>query len=260
MSGNDTSAKNTVLVTGGTGNLGALVVERLRDAGHEARVLSRHSPDHPVDLRDGSGLDAAMAGAQVVVHCASTPRGGDDVAAGHLVEAARRAGTVTNLVYISIVGVDVVPFGYYEMKLKVEHILERSGLGVTILRTTQFHDLVAQVVGAAAKLPLVPLPSGVRVQPIAVEEVAARMAELAVPAPAGRVADMGGPEIRTLPELGRAYLEATGRRRRVVPLPLAGKAYAGFKRGGNLAPGHAVGKVTFAEFLARRAARDGRRP
>ncbi|MFD9337473.1 SDR family oxidoreductase [Streptomyces sp. NPDC060028] len=251
------SSENTVLVTGGTGNLGALVVTRLRDAGHEVRVLSRHAPHYPVDLRDGSGLDAAMAGAQVVVHCASTPRGGDDVAAGHLVEAARRAGTVTNILYISIVGVDVVPVGYYRMKLKVERILERSGLGVTILRTTQFHDLVAQVVGAVSKLPVAPLPNGVRVQPIAVEEVADRMAELAVPVPAGRVADMGGPEIHTLPELGRAYLTAIGRRRRVVPLPLAGKAYAGLKRGGNLTPAHAVGKVTFAEFLARRAA-DGR--
>ncbi|MGW0394482.1 SDR family oxidoreductase [Streptomyces sp. NPDC003042] len=243
---------STILVTGGTGNLGALVVDRLRDRGHEVRVLSRHAAEYPVDLRDGSGLDAAMAGAQVVVHCASSPRGGDDVAAGHLIEAARRAGTVTNIVYISIVGVDVVPFGYYETKRTVERLLEESGLGVTILRTTQFHDLVAQVVGMAAKLPVVPLPSGVRVQPIAAREVADRLVELAVPAPAGRVPDMGGPEIHTLRELGRAYLAASGRRRRVVALPLAGKAYAGFKRGGNLAPSHAVGRTTFAQFLAAR--------
>lgn len=246
---------STILVTGGTGTLGVLVVARLRAAGHEVRVLSRHAPDHPVDLRDGSGLDAAMAGVEVVVHCASNTRGagkGDDVAARHLIGAARRAGTVTNIVYISIVGVDVVPFPYYRTKLKVERLLEQSGLGVTILRTTQFHDLVAQVVGMAAKLPVVPLPSGVRVQPIAVGEVADRLAELAVPTPSGRVPDMGGPEIRTLPELARAYLSASGRRRRVIPLPLAGKAYAGFKRGGNLTPSHAVGRVTFAQFLAER--------
>ncbi|EFL14008.1 SDR family oxidoreductase [Streptomyces sp. C] len=243
---------STILVTGGTGNLGALVVARLRDRGHEVRTLSRSSAEYPVDLRDGSGLDAAMAGAEVVVHCASSPRGGDDAAAGHLIGAARRAGTVTNVVYISIVGVDVVPFGYYRTKLRVERMLEESGLGVTVLRTTQFHDLVAQVTAAAAKLPLVPLPKGVRVQPIAVEEVADRLAELAVPAPAGRVADMGGPEVRTLQEWARAYLAATGSRRRVVTLPLAGKAYAGFRRGGNLAPAQAVGRTTFGEFLERR--------
>ncbi|MCY0929843.1 NAD(P)H-binding protein [Streptomyces sp. H27-H1] len=244
-----------ILVTGGTGNLGALVVARLREAGREeVRVLSRHAPDYPVDLLNGAGLDAAMAGTEVVVHCATATRGGDEVAAGHLIEAARRAGTVRNIVYISIVGVDEVPLGYYRSKLAVERLLEASGLGVTILRTTQFHDLVARVSGSAAKLPVVLLPKGVRVQPIAAEEVAARLAELAVPVPAGRVPDMGGPETHTLTDLGRAYLAATGRRRRVVALPLAGRAYAGFKRGGNLAPAHAVGKVTFAEFLARRAA------
>ncbi|MFE6838221.1 SDR family oxidoreductase [Streptomyces sp. NPDC057705] len=246
---------STILVTGGTGTLGTLVVSRLREADHEVRVLSRHAPEHPVDLRDGSGLDAAMAGAEVVVHCASDTRRagkGDEVAARHLIDAARRAGTVGNIVYISIVGVDVVPLGYYKAKLRVERMLEGSGLGVTILRTTQFHDLVAQVTDAVAKLPVVPLPKGVPVQPIAVEEVADRLADLAVPAPAGRVPDMGGPQIRRLTDLARTYLEATGRRGRVVAVPLAGRTYAAFRRGGHLTPSHAVGKVTFADFLAGR--------
>lgn len=145
-----------------------------------------------------------MAGVEVVVHCASSPRGGDDVAAGHLIEAARRAGTVTNIVYISIVGVDVVPYGYYVTKLKVERMLEESGLGLTILRTTQFHDLVARVVDVMGKLPVVPVPKGVRMQPISVGEVADRLAELAVPVPAGRVPDMGGPEIHSLSDLARS--------------------------------------------------------
>ncbi|MDX3540954.1 NAD(P)H-binding protein, partial [Streptomyces sp. MB09-01] len=244
---------STILVTGGTGTLGTLVVSRLREAGHEVRALSRHAPEHPVDLQDGSGLDAAMAGAEVVVHCASDTRRagkGDGAAAEHLIDAARRAGTVGNIVYISIVGVDVVPLGYYKAKLRVERMLEGSGLGVTILRTTQFHDLVAQVTDAAAKLPVVPMPRGVPVQPIAVEEVADRLAGLAVPTPAGRVPDMGGPQIRRLTDLARTYLEATGRRGRVVPVPLAGRTYAAFRRGSHLAPSHAVGKGTFAEFLA----------
>ncbi|MER6254859.1 SDR family oxidoreductase [Streptomyces sp. NPDC001584] len=248
---------STILVTGGTGTLGVLVVDRLRNAGHEVRALSRHAPDYPVDLLDGSGLDAALAGVEVIVHCASNTRAGgkdDDTATRRLIDAARRAGTVTNLVYISIVGVDVVPLGYYRTKLKVERLLEASGLGLTILRTTQFHDLVAQLVDTAAKLPLVPvpMPGGVRVQPIAVGEVADRLAELAVPTPSGRVPDMGGPEIHTLPDLARTYLTATGRHRRVIPVPLAGKAYAGFKRGGHLTPSHAVGHLTFAQFAAGR--------
>src|SRR5437879_4637783 len=82
-----------ILVTGGTGTLGRRVTERLRARGHEVRVLSRHTQPYAVDLREGgSGLDAAVEGADVIVHCASSPRGGDEKAAGHLIEAARRAG------------------------------------------------------------------------------------------------------------------------------------------------------------------------
>ncbi|MFE2154079.1 SDR family oxidoreductase [Streptomyces lavendulae] len=248
---------STIVVTGGTGTLGTPLAARLREEAHEVRVLSRHSEHHPVDLRDGRGLDAALAGAEVLVHCASSPRGGDLEAARHLIGAVRRAGTVRNLVYISIVGVDVVPLGYYRTKLAVERLLEGSGLGVTILRTTQFHDLVARVVATSAKLPVVLLPRGVRVQPIAVGEVAERLAELATPHPSGRVPDMGGPEVRALTDWARTWLAATGGRRRVVGVPLAGRTYAAFLRGGHLAPDRAVGRGTFAQFLeGRTAARD----
>ncbi|NEB78568.1 NAD(P)H-binding protein [Streptomyces sp. SID14478] len=242
----------TILVTGGTGTLGRLVTQRLRGEGHEVRVLSRHSEPYAVDLRRGGPtLDRAVDGVDALVHCASTPRGGDEQAARNLVEAAQRAA-VPHLVYISIVGVDRVPFGYYEAKHAVEKIVEGSGLGWTVLRTTQFHDLVLQVLEAFAKLPVMPLPAGVRDQPIEVAEVADRLAELALGSPAGRVADMGGPEVRTFADLARTYLKATGKRRPVLSVPLAGKAYRAFREGGHLAPGQAVGKGTFEEYLARR--------
>ncbi|MFE0105980.1 SDR family oxidoreductase [Streptomyces sp. NPDC059009] len=241
----------TILVTGGTGTLGRLVTERLRLQGHEVRVLSRHAQPYAVDLREGTGLDAAVAGVDTVVHCASSPRGGDEQAARNLIAAAREAG-VPHLLYISIVGVDRVPMGYYRSKLAVEKLIEESGLGWTVLRTTQFHDLVATVFGALAKSPVLLYPAGVSDQPIAVAEVADRLAELAVAAPAGRVADLGGPEVRTFRELAQAYLRATGRRRPLVPLRLAGAAYRGFRAGGHLTPERAVGQGTFEEFLAER--------
>ncbi|MFI2372097.1 SDR family oxidoreductase [Streptomyces sp. NPDC018833] len=260
----------TILVTGGTGTLGRLVTERLRagdsteaggsGGGHEVRVLSRHSRPYAVDLREGTGLAAAAAGVDTVVHCATSPRGGDEQAARHLIEAARRAG-VRHLVYISIVGVDQVPLGYYRTKLAVERLVEESGLGWTVLRTTQFHDLVLQVLRSSAKLPVMLLPAGVADQPIEATEVAARLAELATGAPAmgvppaggwGRVPDMGGPEVRTFPELARAYLRASGRRRPLLNVRLAGKAYRGFRAGGHLTPERAVGTVTFEQFLSDR--------
>lgn len=185
------------------------------------------------------------------MHCATSPRGGDDKAAGQLIEAAQRAG-VPHLVYISIVGVDRLPLGYYQVKHRIERMVEESGLGWTVLRTTQFHDLVLKGIGAVARLPVLPLPSGVRIQPIDSGEVAVRLAEPAHSGPAGRVPDMGGPEIRELPDLARAFLRATGRSRPVLPVRLAGKAYAGYRRGEHLAPEQAVGRTTFEEFLARR--------
>lgn len=261
---------NSILVTGGTGTLGSLVSARLRERGRDVRVLSRHSPSYAVDLRDGTGLDAAVDGVDAIVHCASMPRGGDDRAAARLLAAARRA-RVPHLVYISIVGVDRLPLGYYGMKHKVERMIEaalcpqapggltgeskeegESGPGWTILRTTQFHDLVLRLVEGAARLPVLPLPSEVSVQPIDAGEVADRLAGLATGAPAGRVEDMGGPQIRPVADLARAYLRARGLRRAVVPVRLAGKAYAGYRSGAHLTPEHAVGKVTFEQFLERR--------
>ncbi|MFJ8108474.1 SDR family oxidoreductase [Streptomyces sp. NPDC096132] len=243
----------TILVTGGTGTLGRLVTARLRADGHEVRVLSRHSRPYAVDLRKGGPeLDTALAGVDTVVHCASTPRGGDEQAAAHLIGAARTAG-VRHLVHISIVGVDRVPFGYYEAKLAVEKLVEESGLGWTVLRATQFHDLLLQVFEGLAKVPVMFLPAGVSDQPVEVAEVAGRLAELAKGAPAGHVEDMAGPEVRTFESLAHAYLKASGKRRRVVHVPLWGAAYRAFREGGHLAPERAVGKGTFEEYLTRRS-------
>ncbi|WP_031174447.1 SDR family oxidoreductase [Streptomyces durhamensis] len=242
----------TILVTGGTGTLGRCVTARLRADGHEVRVLSRHARPYAVDLRlGGSGLDAALAGVETVVHCASSPRGGDEEAAEQLIAAARRAG-VGHLVYISIVGVDRVPLGYYKSKLAVERQIETSGLGWTVLRATQFHDLLVSVLGGLAKAPVLLVPAGVQDQPVEVEEVADRLAGLALAPPAGRVADMGGPEVRTLESLARSYLRATGRRRAVGRVPLFGGTYRAARAGGLLAPEQAVGKTTFEEYLGRR--------
>lgn len=174
------------------------VVTRLRADGHDVRVLTRHTPPYAVDLREGDdGLERALDGTGTVVHCATSARGGDEQAARNLIAAARRAG-VAHLVYISIVGVDRVPFPYYRTKLAVERQFEDSGTGWTVLRATQFHDLLFRLFQGLSKSPVMPLPARVKDQPVEVREVAHRLAELARGAPAGRVDDMGGPEVRTM--------------------------------------------------------------
>lgn len=244
----------TILVTGGTGTLGRQVVDRLRTDGHNVRALSRSSQPYAVDLRDDDSraLDEALRGVDVVVHCASSARGGDDRAAAHLVESSVRAG-IPHLVYISVVGGDRLPLGYYRTKRIVERMIEDSGLGWTILRTTQFHDAVLRMLEGATKLPVATLlPARVSLQPIGSAEVASRLADLATRPPAGRVPDLGGPEVRTLEDLAEAYLRSTGGKRRLLAMPLFGKAYAGYRRGDQLAPERAVGRETFEDFLATR--------
>ena len=249
----------TILVTGGTGTLGRVLVPRLSALRHDVRVLSRRPqppPGSPTghawftgDLRTGEGIDAALAGADAVVHCATSQRG-EQAAAGNLIAAASRTGR-PHLIYISIVGVDKVPLFYYKHKLASEALISGSGLPWTILRATQFHDLILTFCQSLARLPVMPVP-GISVQPVDVREVAGRLAELATSQPAGRVPDLAGPQVRPMTGLARSYLEASGRRRPLLPVRLPGSTFARIRGGGLLAPGRAAGGATFEEFLAER--------
>jgi uncharacterized protein YbjT (DUF2867 family) len=240
-----------ILVTGGTGTLGRVLVERLRARGAMPRVLSRKQGEGRVvgDLATGDGLDVALAGARTILHLASSPEG-DAAAAASLIDAARRAGTEPHLVFISIVGIDRIPLPYYRAKLEVERLVEASGLPWTVLRATQFPDLLVSLFGVLARSPVLPVAKGVAFQPVDVHDVAQRLVELASGPPRGRVADMGGPEVLPMDDLARRWLAATGRRRPVLPLPIPGAIGKALRAGANLTPEHAAGSITFERYLA----------
>ncbi|HVV12238.1 SDR family oxidoreductase [Amycolatopsis sp.] len=249
MSTGGTTTK-PILVTGGTGTLGRALVPRLREAGHDVRVLSRRpGTGYTGDLLTGSGLAAALDGAEVVVHCATTLGKRDLPATRRLLDAA--AGT-THFLYVSVVGIDDFPLPYYRTKKAVEELVAASGLPYTIQRATQFHELVATLFSGQRWLPALFVPAGVRVQPVSTADVAERLAELVAGNPAGRAPDLGGPEVRPVAGLARSYLSATGRRRPIVPVRLPGKAFRAYQAGRHLAPGHADGRVTFEDFLMER--------
>lgn len=245
-----------VLITGGTGVLGRALADRLADRA-DVRVLSRREglPTGSVrgDLETGEGLAQALDGIDAIAHCASAAdyRHPDrDVVQTRRLLAARGDRPLT---YISIVGVDEIPFGYYRAKLASELAIAQSGAPWTVLRTTQFHDLVARFLKPAARPPVALVPD-LTIQPIDVGEVADRMADLVLGEPAGRVPDMGGPRVESVPDLMRTYLRITGLSRRVVKVPLAlpGRTAAGFRAGAHLTPEHADGRRTFEEYLADR--------
>jgi uncharacterized protein YbjT (DUF2867 family) len=246
-----------ILVTGGTGTLGQHVVSRLREAGRDVRVLSRRQRSGPDgiwfvtgDLATGEGLPSAVREVGTIVHCASRQRGDIDTTR-NLVRAAAEAGS-PHLVYISIVGVDRFPHGYFRSKLAAEGVVASSGLPWTTLRATQFYDLILGGARPLAKLPVIPVPADFMVQPVDSGEVATRLAELALGEPSGRVPDMAGPQILSFADLIRAYVRGAGLRPRpVVPVRMPGTRAI---QAGALCPerqtGITVGRRTWPEFLA----------
>jgi uncharacterized protein YbjT (DUF2867 family) len=254
------------LVTGGTGTLGRLVVPRLQDAGCDVRVLSRRSRDAMPgiefvagDLATGEGIQAAVDGAEIIVHCAGSARG-DDNKARHLVRAASRAGT-RHLAFISVVGADRIPitsaidramFGYFGSKLAAERVVADSGVPWTTLRATQFHDLILKVVRPIGRLPVLPVAAGFRFQPVDAGEVADRLVELALATPTGMLPDMAGPRVYEMAELTRGYLHARNKRRPMLPIWLPGKAARAIRAGANLPLEGALGRRTWEDFLAER--------
>jgi uncharacterized protein YbjT (DUF2867 family) len=245
-----------ILVTGGTGTIGSRVVPLLVEAGRPVRVLSRHpGPTSAAveqvegDTVTGRGLASACRGAVVVLHLAGGAKG-DDVAAGQVARAAS-AARVGHLILISVIGADRMPLGYFRAKAAAEREFAESGLPWTILRVAQLHDFVLPVVRSLARLPLLPAPAGVRFEPVARDEVAARLVNLALGAPAGRVPDLAGPEVLDLPQLAAAYAEVSGRRRRpALPIRLPGKIGLAYREGANLASAGAQrGTGTWRQLL-----------
>ncbi|MDS0476617.1 NAD(P)H-binding protein [Natrinema sp. 1APR25-10V2] len=248
------------LLTGATGTLGTALQPRLIDAGHDLLAASRSPPDHgddlewiAMDLVDGTGIREAVADVDVVVHAASAPQGDSEAVdvrgTERLLEAAADAG-VSNFVYVSIVGVDEIPYSYYEHKFAAERAVEASAVPSTIVRATQFHSFVAELLGMVSRSPIWPLPTAIRLQPIDVGEAADAIVDRATTDPAGRVPDIGGPEIRTVGDLARAYRDARALRRLIVRLPLPGETAAAFRAGDGLCPDRTVGTVTWNEWLA----------
>lgn len=256
-----------ILVTGGTGALGREVVTKLIEMGYTARIMSRRRQPTSLlpgtewaqaDMRNGQGVSEAVRDIDVIVHAASSfthTRQADVEGTRFLLEQAR-AASVSHVIYISIVGIDRIPYPYYRYKLAAEEVIERSGIPWSILRATQFHSLLDLVLRGATKVPLVmALPVDFKFQPVAPTEVANRLCESVASGPGGRLPDMAGPEVLALGQVANTWLAARGFHRALIPLPLPGKVARGFRLGYNTCPEcpeHVRGKITWAEWVRRK--------
>jgi uncharacterized protein YbjT (DUF2867 family) len=251
-----------IAVAGATGTVGRHVVAEAGGRGHEVVPLSRAAG---VDLTTGAGLAQRLTGVDAVVDVSNTQAQSRRAAeaffgavTGGLLHAERVAG-VRHHVALSIIGVDGVPSGYYAGKRLQERLLRESDQPWSLLRAGQFHEFGEQALGFVRVGPLSLVPV-MRSQPVAAREVALALVSLVEQGPSGRVADLAGPEVLSVPDMAREVSRARGLGRRVVPVRLPGAAGRGMRDGTLTAQGDptaTLGSTTFAQWLAEQAARPG---
>jgi uncharacterized protein YbjT (DUF2867 family) len=243
-----------IVVIGGRGRAGAHVVRHLLAHGHEAVPASRATG---VDAVTGEGLADVMVAAEVVVDVANASVWDDDAvwdffttSTRTLLASERDAGVGHHLA-LTIVGADRVPdSGYLRAKVAQEAEIEAGVIPYTILRTTQFFEFLAEIAEAGAEGDSVRLSNGL-MQPVAVNEVAATMAELAAGPPVRGRVELGGPEALAIDAWARRLFAATGDARTVVTDPRA-RYFGAELKGGELTPGDGarIGTTDFDSWFA----------
>src|ERR671932_309021 len=227
----------------------------LRQGGHEVVAAS---PNSGVNTITGEGLKEAVAGAQVVIDLANSPSFEDKAvleffeASGRNLLAAEAAAGVRHHVALSIVGTDRTPDnGYFRAKVAQEKLIEASGIPYTIIRATQFLEFLRAIADASADGDMVRLSPGL-FQPIAADDVAAIVADVALAAPRNGIVEIAGPERAPFNEIVARYLKAIGDPREVVRDPEA-RLYSGRVEERSLVPlGQArLGATRFEDWLRR---------
>src|ERR1700739_2265350 len=242
-----------IVVIGGTGLIGSKTVAILRQGGHEVVAAS---PNTGVNTITGEGVKEAVAGAQVVIDLANSPSFEDKAVleffetAGRSLFAAETAAGVRHHVALSIVGTDRTPEnGYFRAKVAQEKLIEASGIPYTIIRATQFLEFLGAIAASSADGNLVRLSPGL-FQPIAADDVAPVVAEVALAAPRNGIVEIAGPERAPFIEIVARYLKAVGDPREVVSDPEA-RYFGGRVEEHSLVPlGEArLGRIGLDEWL-----------
>lgn len=242
-----------IAVLGGTGTLGVLLVQELESRRHEVRSLSRNSLFYPVDLETGFGLDRAIAGCDVVVDASNAvwgKRSRDILVRGtrRLLDAEKSA-RVSHHVCISIIGCEKVPASYYKNKSRQEQIVREGVVPWSIVRATQFHELLAGAFSLAARWRLLPSPA-IPLQTVACIEVAGSVADIVESSPRYRQFTISGPQIVDMTDMARQWRAVTGRKVILMPIPLWGKLRRALREGVLTDPDPDIrGRVSFEEWL-----------
>ncbi len=243
-----------LVVIGGTGLIGSKTVAILRQGGHEVVAAS---PKTGVNTITGEGLKEAMAGAQVVIDLTNSPSFEDkavleffETSGRHLLPAEASAG-VRHHVALSIVGIDRSDIGVFRAKVAQERLIKASGIPYTIVRSTQFLEFLGTIANSSSDGNMVRLPPGL-LQPIAADDVAAIVADVALSVPRNGIVEIAGPERAPFNVIVARYLKAVGDPREVVRDPKA-RYFGGRLEERSLVPlGEALlGRIGLDEWLRR---------
>jgi len=244
-----------IVVIGGTGRIGSKTVTILRQGGHEVVAAS---PQNGINTITGEGLKQAMAGTQVVIDLANSPSFEDkavleffETSGQNLLAAEAAAGSIRHHLALSIVGIDRSDNGYFRAKVAQEKLIKASGMPYTIIRSTQFMEFLGGIAASSANGNIVRISPGL-FQPIAADDVAANVADVALAAPRNGIVEIAGPERAPFNEIVARYLKAVGDPRQVVSDPEA-KYFGGRVEQHSLVPlGEArLGRIGFDEWLRR---------
>ncbi len=255
-----------ILVAGGTGSLGTAIVQVLKTTDLQVRVQSHRAapalPDSDVewvlaDVTSGEGLADALNGVDTIVNCLGSYQKAyevDVLGVKRLAEMAKAAG-VSHFFHISIAGIDHVDYEFYRHKQAAEAHVINSGVPYSIQRVTQFHTFMFYLMSQSVQITpyLLPTVHDALFQPIDTRDVAAYTLPFILDRPAGRLADVGGPEILRIDEIARDFLAVRG-----VDAPLFMDAPQGFfpesalpalRRGLHTVPKHRYGQITWSAYI-----------
>ncbi|WP_433747619.1 SDR family oxidoreductase [Falsibacillus pallidus] len=250
-----------ILVTGGTGVLGSRFAALAKREGHQVFVASRNKPSSTevewtfLDLETGEGLSRALSGVEAVFHAATSPVKNTDqvdiAGTNLLLEECKKYG-VKHFIYPSIVGIDLIPMKYYKAKLAAEELIMNCGIPYTIVRMTQFHNLIDRMISTLAKYPAGVLPTTLKFQPVDVDEAAEVLVGALKNGPSGMEEDFAGPEVMSLKELFTIWKSHKQIKKLMIPLSyFPNKTFKSFQEGKNTNPQATKGAVTWKSWVEK---------